>query len=90
MTFLLQYITDLKLKIPVVTTVFCVVIPQERELQEAVQRSNVEELKAEIEQLQKEKSELDRAQRQLDQEIQLLNMHTTARTQMDMLKRDKV
>lgn len=66
------------------------VIPQERELQQAVQSSNVEELKREIEQLQKEKSELDHAQRQLDQEIQLLNMHTTARTQMEMLKRDKV
>uniref|UniRef100_A0A3Q3FJ57 RAD50 homolog, double strand break repair protein n=1 Tax=Kryptolebias marmoratus TaxID=37003 RepID=A0A3Q3FJ57_KRYMA len=62
----------------------------ERELQQAVQSSNVEELKTEIEQLHKEKAELDRAQRQLDQEIQLLNTHTTARTQMDMLKKDKM
>ncbi|XP_037544196.1 DNA repair protein RAD50 [Nematolebias whitei] len=62
----------------------------EQELQRAVQSSNVEELKIEIEQLQKEKVELDRAQRRLDQEIQLLNMHTAARTQMDMLKKDKV
>uniref|UniRef100_A0A8D0DGL8 RAD50 double strand break repair protein n=1 Tax=Sander lucioperca TaxID=283035 RepID=A0A8D0DGL8_SANLU len=51
----------------------------ERELQSAVQSSNVEE-----------KAELDHAQRQLDQEMELLNTHTTARTQVDMLKKDKV
>uniref|UniRef100_A0A8D0AUX6 RAD50 double strand break repair protein n=1 Tax=Sander lucioperca TaxID=283035 RepID=A0A8D0AUX6_SANLU len=50
----------------------------ERELQSAVQSSNVEE-----------KAELDHAQRQLDQEMELLNTHTTARTQVDMLKKDK-
>ncbi|XP_043996862.1 DNA repair protein RAD50 [Gambusia affinis] len=61
----------------------------ERELERAVQSSNVEELKTEIEELQREKTELDRAQRRLDQEMQILNTHTTARTQMDMLKKDK-
>ncbi|XP_072230751.1 DNA repair protein RAD50 [Leuresthes tenuis] len=61
----------------------------ERELQSAVQSSNVEALKAEVEELQREKTELDRTQRQLDQEMQILNTHTTARTQMDMLKKDK-
>ena len=63
---------------------------QERELQSAVNSSNVEELKAEVTELQKEKAVLDRAQRQLDQEMETLNMHTTARTQMEMLKKDKV
>uniref|UniRef100_A0A8C4E4M8 RAD50 homolog, double strand break repair protein n=1 Tax=Dicentrarchus labrax TaxID=13489 RepID=A0A8C4E4M8_DICLA len=61
----------------------------ERDLQSAVQSSNVEELKAEVEELQREKAELDRTQRQLDKEMEMLNTHTTARTQMDMLKRDK-
>uniref|UniRef100_H2L8A9 RAD50 double strand break repair protein n=1 Tax=Oryzias latipes TaxID=8090 RepID=H2L8A9_ORYLA len=62
----------------------------EHDLQSAVQSSNVEELKVEVEELQKEKSELDRTQRQLDQEMQTLNVHTTARTQMEMLKKDKL
>ncbi|KAM8742264.1 DNA repair protein RAD50 isoform 1-T2 [Acanthopagrus schlegelii] len=61
----------------------------ERELQSTVQNSNVEELKAEVVELQREKAELDRTQRQLDKEMETLNTHTTARTQMDMLKRDK-
>ncbi|KAF3841072.1 hypothetical protein F7725_006934 [Dissostichus mawsoni] len=61
----------------------------ERELQSVVQSSNVEELKAEVLELQREKAELDRLQRQLDQEMGMLNTHTTARTQMDMLKKDK-
>ncbi|KAF3705641.1 DNA repair protein RAD50 [Channa argus] len=61
----------------------------ERELQSAVQNSNVEELKAEVLELQREKAELDRAQRQLDQEMATLNTHTTASTQMEMLKKDK-
>ncbi|XP_073336108.1 DNA repair protein RAD50 [Pagrus major] len=61
----------------------------ERELQSTVQNSNVEELKAEVVELQREKAELDRTQRQLDKEMEMLNTHTTARTQMDMLKRDK-
>uniref|UniRef100_A0A3Q2P9U9 RAD50 double strand break repair protein n=1 Tax=Fundulus heteroclitus TaxID=8078 RepID=A0A3Q2P9U9_FUNHE len=61
----------------------------ERELQRAVQSANVEELRTEIEELQREKAELDRMQRQLDNEMQTLNTHTTARTQMDMLRRDK-
>ncbi|XP_071752076.2 DNA repair protein RAD50 [Centroberyx gerrardi] len=61
----------------------------ERELQSVVQSSNVEELKTEVVELQREKSELDRAQRRLDQEMETLNTHTTARTQMDMLKKDK-
>uniref|UniRef100_A0A3B4VF84 RAD50 double strand break repair protein n=1 Tax=Seriola dumerili TaxID=41447 RepID=A0A3B4VF84_SERDU len=61
----------------------------ERELQSAVQSSNVEELKAEVVELQREKAELDRAQRQLDQEMEMLNTHTTARTQMEMLNKDK-
>uniref|UniRef100_A0A8C6TCZ8 RAD50 homolog, double strand break repair protein n=1 Tax=Neogobius melanostomus TaxID=47308 RepID=A0A8C6TCZ8_9GOBI len=62
----------------------------ERELQSAVQNSNVDELKAEVLDLQREKAELDRTQRQLDQEMETLNTHTTARTQMEMLKKDKV
>ncbi|KAM6970762.1 DNA repair protein RAD50 [Aplochiton taeniatus] len=62
----------------------------ERELESAVRSFNVEELKAEVAELQKEKAELDRAQRRLDQQMETLNTHTTARTQMDMLKKDKV
>ncbi|XP_015245349.1 PREDICTED: DNA repair protein RAD50 [Cyprinodon variegatus] len=62
----------------------------EGDLQRAVQSSNVEELRTEIEELQKEKTELNRVQRQLDEEMQMLNAHTTARTQMDMLKKDKI
>ncbi|KAK5858806.1 hypothetical protein PBY51_002921 [Eleginops maclovinus] len=61
----------------------------ERELESVVQSSNVEELKAEVVELQREKAELDRVQRQLDQEMGMLNTHTTARTQMDMLTKDK-
>uniref|UniRef100_A0A7N8YD29 RAD50 homolog, double strand break repair protein n=1 Tax=Mastacembelus armatus TaxID=205130 RepID=A0A7N8YD29_9TELE len=64
-------------------------VVQEHELQSAVQNSNVEELKVEVIELQKEKAELDRAQRRLDQEMETLNTHTTARTQMEMLKKDK-
>ncbi|XP_068457067.1 DNA repair protein RAD50 [Clinocottus analis] len=62
----------------------------ERELQSAVQSANVEELKAEVVELQREKAELDRTQRALDQEMGMLNTNTTARTQMDMLKKDKM
>lgn len=43
-----------------------------------------------VQELQREKVELDQAQRKLDQEMETLNIHTTARTQMDMLKKDKV
>lgn len=50
----------------------------------------MEGLKVEVVELQREKAELDRTQRQLDQEMGMLNTHTTARTQMDMLKKDKV
>ncbi|XP_076835840.1 DNA repair protein RAD50 [Brachyhypopomus gauderio] len=62
----------------------------ERELGNAVQGSTVDSLKAEVQELQKEKAELDQAQRRLDQEMGTLNMTTTARTQMDMLKKDKM
>ena len=69
----------------------CVCFPlQEHELQSAVQSSNVEELKDEVVELQKKKVELDRTQRLLDKEMEMLNTHTTARTQMDMLQREKV
>nr|XP_061801475.1 DNA repair protein RAD50-like [Nerophis lumbriciformis] len=61
----------------------------ERELQSALQTSNIEELKTDVVELQREKAELDRTQRQLDQEMGILNMHTTARTQMEMLTKDK-
>nr|XP_043898596.1 DNA repair protein RAD50 isoform X2 [Solea senegalensis] len=61
----------------------------ERDLQSVVESSNVEELKAEVVELQREKAQLDRVQRQLDQEMEMLNTHTTARTQMEMLKKDK-
>lgn len=44
----------------------------------------------EVQGLQREKVELDQNQRKLDQEMETLNIHTTARTQMDMLKKDKV
>lgn len=63
---------------------------QERELQSAIQNSNVEQLKAEVSELQREKAELDCKQRKLDQEMETLNTHMTSRTQMDMLKKDKV
>uniref|UniRef100_A0A3B4B404 Zinc-hook domain-containing protein n=1 Tax=Periophthalmus magnuspinnatus TaxID=409849 RepID=A0A3B4B404_9GOBI len=62
----------------------------ERELQSTLQNSNVDELKTEVLDLQREKAELDRTQRHLDQEMETLNTHTTARTQMDMLKKDKI
>uniref|UniRef100_A0A3B4D7T9 Zinc-hook domain-containing protein n=1 Tax=Pygocentrus nattereri TaxID=42514 RepID=A0A3B4D7T9_PYGNA len=61
----------------------------ERDLNNAVQSSTVDSLKAEVQELQREKAELDQAQRRLDQEMETLNMHTTARTQMDMLRKDK-
>lgn len=55
-----------------------------------MQSSNVEELKKEVVELQREKADLDRTQRLLDKEMETLNTHTTARTQMDMLRREKV
>lgn len=58
-------------------------------MQSAIQGSNVEELKMVVVELQREKADLDRSQRQLDKEMETLNTHTTARTQMDMLKREK-
>ncbi|XP_034461595.1 DNA repair protein RAD50 [Hippoglossus hippoglossus] len=61
----------------------------ERELQSSMQSSNVEELKVEVVELQREKAELDRTQRRLDQEMETLNTHTSTRTQMEMLKKDK-
>uniref|UniRef100_A0A672RD12 RAD50 double strand break repair protein n=1 Tax=Sinocyclocheilus grahami TaxID=75366 RepID=A0A672RD12_SINGR len=62
----------------------------EHELDNAVQACTVDSLKAEVVELQKEKTELDQAQRKLDQEMELLNTHTAARTQMDMLKKTKM
>ncbi|XP_056587602.1 DNA repair protein RAD50 [Triplophysa dalaica] len=62
----------------------------ERELDNAMQAYTVDSLKAEVIELQREKTELDQAQRKLDQEMEALNTHTTARTQMDMLKKDKM
>ncbi|KAJ7997242.1 hypothetical protein DPEC_G00226940 [Dallia pectoralis] len=62
----------------------------ERELNSAGHSSNVDGLKVEVLELQKVKAELDRKQRQLDQEMETLNTHTAARTQMDMLKKDKM
>ncbi|CAI5638623.1 unnamed protein product [Oreochromis niloticus] len=61
----------------------------EVEREDAVQSSSVEELKAEVEELQREKVELDCTQRQLDEEMETLNMHTAALTQMDILKKGK-
>ncbi|KAL3999791.1 hypothetical protein ACER0C_007562 [Sarotherodon galilaeus] len=61
----------------------------EVEREDAVQSSSVEELKAEVEKLQSEKVELDCTQRQLDEDMETLNMHTAALTQMDILKKGK-
>ena len=63
---------------------------QERELQTAVQSSSAEALKAEVVVLQAERAELDGRRRRLDLEMETLNTHTTTRTQMDMLQKDKV
>lgn len=62
----------------------------ERELQAAVQASTVEQLRMEVSALQAEKVELDLQQRRLDKEMETLNTHTSARTQVDMLKKEKV
>ncbi|XP_052393818.1 DNA repair protein RAD50 isoform X2 [Carassius gibelio] len=62
----------------------------ERELDNAVQSCMVDSLKAEVIELQKEKTKLDQAQRKLDQEMELLNTHTVARTQMEMLTKTKM
>lgn len=64
-------------------------VKTERELENVERNCNVEALKSEVEQLQNQKSELDRTVRKLDQEMAQLNAHTTTRTQMDMLKKDK-
>nr|XP_014352959.1 PREDICTED: DNA repair protein RAD50 [Latimeria chalumnae] len=61
----------------------------DRELENAEAACTVEALKSEVIELQNEKVELARALRKLDQEMEVLNMHTTARTQLDMLKKDK-
>ena len=75
----------------VVVIVRSVCVPhQERELQTAVQSSSVEALKAEVVVLQAERAELDGRRRRLDLEMETLNTHTTTRTQMDMLQKDKV
>ncbi|KAK0144377.1 DNA repair protein RAD50 [Merluccius polli] len=62
----------------------------ERELQTALQSSSVEALQAEVVVLQGERVELDAKRRRLDQEMDKLNVHTTARTQRDMLHKDKM
>ncbi|KAI4569611.1 hypothetical protein MJT46_006905 [Ovis ammon polii x Ovis aries] len=61
----------------------------ERELSKAEKNSNVETLKTEVISLQNEKADLDRTLRKLDQEMEQLNHHTAARTQMEMLNKDK-
>uniref|UniRef100_A0A8C7BHV0 DNA repair protein RAD50 n=1 Tax=Neovison vison TaxID=452646 RepID=A0A8C7BHV0_NEOVI len=61
----------------------------ERELSKAEKNNNVEALKTEVINLQNEKADLDRTLRKLDQEMEQLNYHTTTRTQMEMLTRDK-
>ncbi|XP_046898994.1 LOW QUALITY PROTEIN: DNA repair protein RAD50 [Hypomesus transpacificus] len=61
----------------------------ERELQSVVQSSSVEALKAEVVELQKEKADLDQTQRRLDQEMETLTTHTSARTEVDMLRKQK-
>lgn len=68
----------------------CFVCVSLQEREDAVQSSSVEELKAEVEELQEEKAELDCTQRRLDEEMETLNMHTAALTQMDILKKGKV
>lgn len=55
-----------------------------------MQGSTVEQLKTEVSELQAEKVELDSQQRRLDKEMETLNTHTSARTQLDMLKKEKV
>ncbi|KAK9955837.1 hypothetical protein ABG768_015687 [Culter alburnus] len=62
----------------------------ERELDNAVQACTVDSLKAEVIELQREKTELDQAQRRLDKEMELLNTHTRAHAEMDMLKKTKM
>ncbi|XP_048091405.1 DNA repair protein RAD50 [Alosa alosa] len=62
----------------------------EHELESATRNSSVDSMRAELDELKREKDDLDRKQRQLDLEMSSLNTHTTARTQMDMLKKDKV
>lgn len=64
-------------------------IKAERELSKAEKNSNVETLKMEVISLQNEKADLDRTLRKLDQEMEQLNHHTTTRTQMEMLTKDK-
>ncbi|XP_028906603.1 DNA repair protein RAD50 [Ornithorhynchus anatinus] len=61
----------------------------ERELGKAEKNSTVEALKVEVSDLQGERVDLDRVLRKLDQEMEQLNMHTTTRTQMEMLTKDK-
>ncbi|KAL6053169.1 hypothetical protein STEG23_025345, partial [Scotinomys teguina] len=61
----------------------------ERELCKSEENSSVETLKAEVISLQNEKADLDRSLRKLDQEMEQLNHHTTTRTQMEMLTKDK-
>lgn len=68
----------------------CLCASKERELESATRGSSVDALKEEVLALQTEKGELDRAQRKLDQEMEMLNTHTATRTQMEMLKKDKV
>lgn len=69
---------------------FVWIINKERELSKAEKNSNVEALKTEVISLQNEKADLDRTLRKLDQEMEQLNHHTTTRTQMEMLTKDKV
>lgn len=52
--------------------------------------SNVAGLNTEVADLRKEKENLDRSLRKLDQEMETINTHTTTRTQLEMLQKDKV
>lgn len=61
----------------------------ERDLDHAVASSNVAGLNTEVADLRKEKENLDRSLRKLDQEMETINTHTTTRTQLEMLQKDK-
>ncbi|XP_078267317.1 DNA repair protein RAD50 [Rhinoraja longicauda] len=61
----------------------------ERDRDRAVTSSNVAGLNTEVANLRKEKENLDRSLRKLDQEMETINTHTTTRTQLEMLQKDK-
>ncbi|CAH1258846.1 RAD50 [Branchiostoma lanceolatum] len=63
---------------------------KERELQQVEESAHIPQLKEEVLQLQNEKRQLDGQLGQLDAELHQMHLQSSVRTQLEMLRKDKV